>query len=165
MVDIIAHNRLVQFLKGLNDCFDDVRSQILVMDHLLIVNKAYSMVLRIEKQRYIQTSFYDNLNNNVLLVKTIQNGGGKRQGNKKKYGSKKEDRMCDHCGGNGHTKDTCFKLHGYPDWFKQLRKEKGSSSRTQANMVNSPLDEDVFTTRRENSTKLSPALLPCSARS
>ncbi|KAB5521352.1 hypothetical protein DKX38_025671 [Salix brachista] len=24
---------------------------------------------------------------------------------------------CTHCGGNKHTKDTCFHLHGYPDWW------------------------------------------------
>lgn len=116
------------------------------------------MVLRIEKQRSVQSSFSDNLNNSALLVKTIQIGGGRGQSNKKKYGNKKEDMTCDHCDGNSHIRDTCFKLHDYPEWFKQLRKENNSSSRTQANMVSNPLDENIFAARRESSTKLSPVL-------
>jgi hypothetical protein len=32
--------------------------------------------------------------------------------NEKKFNS--EELVCDHCGGKGHTKARCFKLHGYP---------------------------------------------------
>ncbi|KAJ0101643.1 hypothetical protein Patl1_06341 [Pistacia atlantica] len=35
----------MQFLMGLNDSFDHVRNQILVMDPLPIINKAHSMIL------------------------------------------------------------------------------------------------------------------------
>ncbi|KAL0348034.1 UNVERIFIED_CONTAM: hypothetical protein Sangu_1031200 [Sesamum angustifolium] len=44
-------NQLMQFLMGLNDTYDHIRSQILVMEPLPSVNKAYSMVQRVEKQR------------------------------------------------------------------------------------------------------------------
>ncbi|XP_056693607.1 uncharacterized protein [Spinacia oleracea] len=30
----------------------------------------------------------------------------------------KQELKCDHCDMKGHTKDGCFKLIGYPDWFK-----------------------------------------------
>jgi ABC-type microcin C transport system duplicated ATPase subunit YejF len=33
---------------------------------------------------------------------------------------------CTHCGMTKHTKDQCFKLVGYTDWFKERRKEKGN---------------------------------------
>ena len=33
----------------------------------------------------------------------------------KKY-SKKGIRKCTHCNGDNHVVETCFKLHGYPDW-------------------------------------------------
>lgn len=49
IIDIIAQNHLIQFLMGLNDEFDNVRNQILVMDPLPSVNKAYSLILRVEK--------------------------------------------------------------------------------------------------------------------
>ncbi|KAF2291834.1 hypothetical protein GH714_035794 [Hevea brasiliensis] len=28
---------------------------------------------------------------------------------------------CTHCGNTKHTRDTCFKLHGYPDWWYELQ--------------------------------------------
>jgi hypothetical protein len=27
---------------------------------------------------------------------------------------------CTHCGNAKHTRETCFKLHGYPDWWHDL---------------------------------------------
>lgn len=47
--DLTASNQLMQFLMGLNDTFDNIRNQVLVMDPLPSVNKAYSMLLRVEK--------------------------------------------------------------------------------------------------------------------
>ncbi|KAK1561249.1 hypothetical protein QYE76_065312 [Lolium multiflorum] len=35
----------------------------------------------------------------------------------------KRKQYCDHCRRNGHTKDNCFELHGYPPWWG----EKGRS--------------------------------------
>ena len=38
---------------------------------------------------------------------------------------------CTHCGNPKHTQKICFKLHGYPEWWKDLkeRKIRESSSR------------------------------------
>lgn len=55
---------------------------------------------------------------------------------------KKDDRNCDYCKATGHTRDTCFKLHGYPDLYKQLKKDKAATSgKGYANMTNSPFEE------------------------
>ena len=49
-------------------------------------------------------------------------------------------------GMNGHTMSNCFKIHGYPDWYEDL-KNKRPSNRVRANLVNkdmeSPLDCDT----------------------
>uniref|UniRef100_A0A2N9HEH7 Integrase catalytic domain-containing protein n=1 Tax=Fagus sylvatica TaxID=28930 RepID=A0A2N9HEH7_FAGSY len=37
----------------------------------------------------------------------------------------KESLFCTHCKGTKHTRETCFKLNGYPDWFR--KKGEGSS--------------------------------------
>lgn len=29
----------------------------------------------------------------------------------------KDDLQCTFCNGTKHTEDTCFHMHGYPDWF------------------------------------------------
>jgi hypothetical protein len=44
--------------------------------------------------------------------------------------------FCDHCKRNGHTKDTCFELHGFPSWWDKGRSRPGGaqgSNRHQAN--------------------------------
>lgn len=45
--------KLMQFLLGLNDSYDHVRNQILLMDPFPSINKAYNMVLNVEKQREV----------------------------------------------------------------------------------------------------------------
>jgi len=35
---------------------------------------------------------------------------------------------CIHCGNMKHTKEACFKLHGYPDWWHELKTNKKSES-------------------------------------
>ncbi|KAK4415033.1 hypothetical protein Salat_2610400 [Sesamum alatum] len=47
-----AMNQLIQFLMGLNESFDNKRNKILVMDPMPSVNKAYTMVVRVEKHRF-----------------------------------------------------------------------------------------------------------------
>ena len=36
--------------------------------------------------------------------------------------SKKGVQKCTHCNGDNHLVDTCFKLHGYPDWCPKGKK-------------------------------------------
>jgi len=31
---------------------------------------------------------------------------------------------CTHCGNQKHTRENCFKLHGYPDWWNDLQAKK-----------------------------------------
>lgn len=45
MSDTIDSNRLMQFLMGLNDMYDSIIGQILLMEPLPSVNKAYSLIL------------------------------------------------------------------------------------------------------------------------
>ncbi|KAL0373611.1 UNVERIFIED_CONTAM: hypothetical protein Sradi_3276800 [Sesamum radiatum] len=49
MADKVTSTQLMQFLLGLNDCFDAIHSQIL--DPLPSLDKAHSLVLRVESQR------------------------------------------------------------------------------------------------------------------
>ncbi|KAL0400704.1 UNVERIFIED_CONTAM: hypothetical protein Slati_4100300 [Sesamum latifolium] len=51
--DLIEERHLKQFLMGLNDEYDGVRSQILVSKSLPSINKAYQMILRVERQHEV----------------------------------------------------------------------------------------------------------------
>ncbi|KAL0373108.1 UNVERIFIED_CONTAM: hypothetical protein Scaly_0992400 [Sesamum calycinum] len=126
MADKIASTQLMQFLMGLNDSFDAIRSQILVMDPLPIVDKAYSLVLRVESQRQGQLNIEDITNNATMMVRNTdfrKSVGAKSYQKKKTYVDKK-NLQCDNCNRLGHSRDTCFKLHGFPDWFKDLTEQR-----------------------------------------
>ncbi|KAL5796663.1 hypothetical protein ACOSQ2_001483 [Xanthoceras sorbifolium] len=41
----------------------------------------------------------------------------------------KKQQYYTHCNMNGHLKESCFKLVGYPNWFKQLKDQKKKESR------------------------------------
>ncbi|KAK4408085.1 Retrovirus-related Pol polyprotein from transposon RE2 [Sesamum angolense] len=126
--------KLVQFLMGLDDSYDNIRNQILVMDPFPSVNKAYSMVLRVERQRMVNTQTGDSAENVALQTKWLDNRGnnGSRNGSQNlnrggfrgKIMTDKRSQVCGNCGRTGHTKDTCFKLHGVPDWYRELKDKK-----------------------------------------
>ncbi|KAL0451121.1 UNVERIFIED_CONTAM: Ribulose bisphosphate carboxylase/oxygenase activase 1, chloroplastic [Sesamum latifolium] len=52
----ITLNERYNFLMGLNDEYDGVRSQILVSKPLLNINKAYQMILRVERQHQLNVN-------------------------------------------------------------------------------------------------------------
>lgn len=54
--DYDNNRRLMQFLMGLGDEYDNVKNQVLLQSPLPSINKAYSMVMSVEKQREVQTS-------------------------------------------------------------------------------------------------------------
>ncbi|EEF46742.1 conserved hypothetical protein [Ricinus communis] len=35
-----------------------------------------------------------------------------------------DGQKCTHCGGSKHTWETCFKIHGYPEWWYELQAKK-----------------------------------------
>ncbi|XP_042059573.1 uncharacterized protein LOC121804074 [Salvia splendens] len=42
---------------------------------------------------------------------------------------KEEDKSkltCTHCGGKKHTRDTCFLIHGYPEWWDEMKKARAN---------------------------------------
>ncbi|KAK6150364.1 hypothetical protein DH2020_015296 [Rehmannia glutinosa] len=148
IVEREMNRRLMQFLMGLQESYDQVRSQLLLMDPLPDVDKAYSMVLRVEKQRNIHLIYPDN-SDTVAMSTRINTFGrrgigrgmidwnadkrsasnalnnGRGRGYLRRSKEEKAKLVCEHCSMTGHEISECFKLHGYPDWFKQLREDRG----------------------------------------
>lgn len=60
------------------------------------------------------------------------------------YKRQKLDRKCDYCNVKGHTMDVCFKLHGYPDWYKEYKEKMGDHKAVanSANQMETPFDFD-----------------------
>ncbi|KAK6161898.1 hypothetical protein DH2020_001739 [Rehmannia glutinosa] len=147
-----TRQRLMQFLMGLNDTFDHIRSQILIMDPLPTINKAYSLVIRVEKHRNVQISCPDPMENAAMMSRVSHYGkdtsvkagnfnhsGYKNKGPHRRLTKEEKAKLtCDHCQGTGHDIGKCFKLHGYPDWWDKLKQQRTQSG--VANMVETESD-------------------------
>ncbi|KAJ8620021.1 hypothetical protein MRB53_028550 [Persea americana] len=117
--------RLMQFLMGLNDSFSAIRSQILLMDPLPAVNKAYSLVLQEENQRLMRTRYESQIYGTNIVANeasatsflpsaaaATQNQQHFGRGNMPKL--RREHPRCSHCNKLGHTEDRYCVKHGYP---------------------------------------------------
>ncbi|KAF7815825.1 uncharacterized protein G2W53_029794 [Senna tora] len=138
------------FLMGLTPSYDVIRSQILHLTPLPSVNKAYAMVISDETQRQVNLSYSaSGEGSSAMMVK------GKNDGSysKKKEQSKK-DKYCDHCRTNGHTRDTCFKIHGYPERFKEMREKIGTGQKKQmVNLTNEAVADTPVNQEGESNAK------------
>ncbi|KAF7825622.1 NADPH-dependent aldo-keto reductase, chloroplastic-like [Senna tora] len=131
-----ADTKLVQFLMGLNQVFEVIRSQILSLDSLPTVNKAFAMVVNVETEKQISLA----LNGSQVEGSTMLAKGSFRNESFKKAEDRRNEKMskfCEHCQQNGHTKEGCFKLIGYPEWWKELKEQKRKNGKRSvpANLV------------------------------
>lgn len=128
-VDIQHYNTLVQeervyvFLDGLDDRLDNIRSDVLQMKPFPTVEQAYAHVRREALRQAVMTD-----NSNELSGAVLASKGLKLQSSKifsqSKHKEPSNGTKCSHCGGNKHTSETCFKLHGYPDWWIDFQARK-----------------------------------------
>ncbi|XP_070013643.1 uncharacterized protein [Nicotiana sylvestris] len=113
------------FLTVLNDSYENAKNQVLMTRPLPNLNQAYAMIINVESQRITGKSVYGSNDNNevaAMISNRSQNGG--HNGGSNNFG--------------GHTKENCFKLHGYPSDFKNKR--RGGGFNAQANNVNNNMN-------------------------
>ncbi|XP_043721267.1 uncharacterized protein LOC122668800 [Telopea speciosissima] len=103
--ELLQHDRLLEFLMGLNDSYTSIRNQLLLMDPLPSINHAYSLLLQEERQRSILAAPEPSLTQSALAAHGRPNS---------KSGRPKPHYHCDFCGLDGHSESRCFKKHGYP---------------------------------------------------
>nr|KYP34389.1 Copia protein [Cajanus cajan] len=124
---------VICFLKGLNDSYNTVRSQVLMMDPLPNINKVFSLVLQQERQ------VLGNLLQEVNLVASITNnkqsfggrngsssGRGRGRFNQRNF-SNQPQKICTFCGKERHTVETCYFKHGFPPNFNFKNKRQTST--------------------------------------
>lgn len=108
---------VMRFVMGLNDDFNLIRTQILMMDPLPALNRAFSSVVQFGRQNGLEPDVDDN----QALINVVDKKKVNAVDKKKPYGrgrSSNNDRVCTHCGKSGHTIEICYKKHGFPPGFK-----------------------------------------------
>ncbi|KAJ8638947.1 hypothetical protein MRB53_015641 [Persea americana] len=117
-------DRVYVFLDGLDDQLDKVRSDVLQLQSFPTVEQAYAHVRREDIRQAVMTSGSDITPGAVMASK-----GFKPEKPKSKPQS--DGGKCTHCDNMKHTRETCFKLHGYPEWwndFQARKKREGTST-------------------------------------
>lgn len=139
---------VIYFLKGLNDSYQAVRSQILMMSPLPCVSDAFALVQQQERP----------LNGNLALDSTTiaaantsytwnqQNTKGGTQGRGTQNGNNNNPsqagrgrgrgnnnnntKQCPFCGRQYHTVDQCYFKHGFPPGYRPRSQQNSTNSAT-----------------------------------
>lgn len=131
---------VIPFLKGLNDSYSNVRTQILLMDPLPSINKAFALANQQETQPHQtsvdSTAFF--VNSNVSNQDKSQTGAGRGRG---KPGNR-TPMLCSHCKKTNHTMDNCYFKHGFPP---------GCRSRSQSSTMHVSTDSSSSTFKSPSS--------------
>ena len=111
-----------QFLADINDNFDKERQDLLNQTPLPTLDMAYAAIRREIARRGIMIHV-SSLGKNPSEI-----GSGLTAHRSEKSSLRQEvKKIASHCGGSRHTKDGCFKLIGYPDWWDDLQKRKAAT--------------------------------------
>ncbi|KAK4389886.1 hypothetical protein Sango_2325600 [Sesamum angolense] len=100
-------NQLMQLLIGLDDPYDHIRSQILAIEPLPSVNKAFAMVERVEKQRKLNSMSTEPKEGVALIVRWLGPWGRdqKPKAVKRRDMVDKGSQFCTHCDKSRHTRE------------------------------------------------------------
>ncbi|CAL9028584.1 unnamed protein product, partial [Prunus brigantina] len=95
----------MQFLMGLNDSYSTVRGSILMMNPLPDTRKVHGLILQHERQMEVTSR-----NDNLLTSHAMQISRSSTTGPSQPRKSLK----CTYCDGDGHLKDRCYFIIGFP---------------------------------------------------
>jgi len=144
--DIQKYNTLLQkdrvyvFLDGLDDRLDKIRSDVLQLQPFPTVEQAYAYVRREDTRQSVMLTTNGGPTASVMAIRGGETSpplhmtkgqtwyaaprGGKPNFLKAKGQTEGGGHCCSHCGNIKHTRETCFKLHGYPEWWNELKAKK-----------------------------------------
>ncbi|XP_042972774.1 uncharacterized protein LOC122304578 [Carya illinoinensis] len=104
-----------KFLMGLNESYESIRGQIILMSPIPSLDKTFSLILQEERQRQARIMLLPSAESSALAV--FQNTSFKKKD--------KPDLTCSHCGKSGHLRDKCYRLIGFPPNFKFTKLKQG----------------------------------------
>ncbi|XP_019251379.1 PREDICTED: uncharacterized protein LOC109230324 [Nicotiana attenuata] len=114
----LHQQRVMQFLSGLNESYDQARRQILMKTNVPSLNQTYDMIIQDESQQKIGVNA---VTSDKIEPLAMQAGRGR---------GRRQYLQCDCCHLKGHTKENCYKIVGYPADYAP-RRRYGEGIRTQ----------------------------------
>ncbi|KAJ0717604.1 putative transcription factor interactor and regulator CCHC(Zn) family [Helianthus annuus] len=141
--------KLMQFLMGLDDVYQSVRTNLLIKETLPTVKEAFVVVSREESHR--NSSIGSKKNQTMAFVSKVNPSVEFKKTNK----VSNQNLKCSHCNKIGHSIDKCFEIIGYPAWMKPPRGSQGK--KTVASNNNSTSESSVVSVNsltNEQLTKL-----------
>lgn len=106
---------VICFLKGLNDCYSNVRSTILTMDPLPTINKAYAMT---SQQETLPTTPISDSTAFAVAPGSTAGCGQQPQGRGSGRNGPRQQMLCTHCKKTNHTVDNCYFKYGFPPGYR-----------------------------------------------
>ncbi|KAL1355581.1 hypothetical protein AAHE18_05G123200 [Arachis hypogaea] len=140
-------SHLIRFLRGLNDQYANVRSQLMLVTPLPTVAAAFSSLLHQERQLMHSIDHEARMMANTVNTNafgTYQNNGsssirgrGRGRGGRGKGHGRGTPKLCSHCGKTGHLVDTCYYKHGFPPHMQRNQFKGNTDGPSAMNSVNS----------------------------
>lgn len=104
-------------LLGLNSGFGNAISSSLAMDPLPSLSRAFYLAQQMERQKEVSSMYTGPWNHEVIAFVAKKQLSNAKNSYKKDWKKDKLDTVCDFFKKQGHTRDTCFQLKDFPEWF------------------------------------------------
>ncbi|RVW95017.1 Retrovirus-related Pol polyprotein from transposon TNT 1-94 [Vitis vinifera] len=134
---IVEGKRVFKFLLGLNKNLDEIRGRIMGVKPLPSLREAFSEVRREESRKNLMMGSHQQLN--MAESSALKTQFAPFDNRQKIEGGRP---WCDHCRKPGHSRETCWKIHGKPvDWKPRQPLEKEGRGNHVATDEQSPQPE------------------------
>ena len=143
------------FLNRLDDRLDHVWSDVLRLKPFPSIEQAYAHIRREDFRQSVMVSRAEVVASGAIMaIKGVKSGHSQtllKSGSSSQSEGHLDGSKCTHCGITKHTRETCFKLHGYPDWWHELQAQK---------KWDAPVTEDVPSRAAVATTESQLSLIP-----
>lgn len=124
----MAKHRVHKFLSGLDSDFNQVRSEILCKDPPLDLERSYAYVRKDHQQRQTMEESRITSESSVMVATQTRHSSSpgffnsSSKNGKPQTHDKNGGLICTHYGETGHSKQRCYKIIGYLEWWDFTKK-------------------------------------------
>ncbi|CAM8887428.1 unnamed protein product [Rhodiola kirilowii] len=153
-------NKIMKFLMGLNESLAHIRTHILALKELPEMKVVFDMVCNPESEKNLTRSLTVEASamftNQQQASRHTYNGQQRNQQQPNSQGFTVPQRnydggnpkarqrpYCSYCQQAGHTKETCYKLNGYPHGHKLYKGKSNKRAAAANNVLMNPTEENI----------------------